>query len=369
MYIEKLQLLNFKNYDETNVLFSPRINVLVGRNGSGKTNLLDAIYYLSMTRSAFASSDNYCLKHDQNFFMVKGTFCKEEKMHELVSSLQLGAKKVFREDQVDYSRFTEHIGKYPVVLMVPDDVDLIKEGSESRRKFFDSIICQMDKKYLDELMQYNYGLKQRNSLLKMFQERGSPDWIALETYDDILIRTGLSIFNRRRVFIDEFKPVFARYFKFIVDDQETTDVHYVSDLDGKSFAEGLKVNRQKDLMLQRTNFGIHRDDYQFSLGSGDLKRLGSQGQQKSFSIALKLAQFEIIEKQKGFKPILLLDDIFDKLDDYRIAKLVELIASELGQIFITDARPDRTATLLQSVTTSAKIFKVEKGVIEQELLP
>jgi DNA replication and repair protein RecF len=363
MHLDELYLLNFKNYPEANLRFSPAVNVLVGKNGSGKTNLLDAIYSLSFTKSAFAASDAHCISTGQQFFMVKGKFHREGRTYELLSSVQTGTKKVFKEEGSDYPRLSDHIGKYPVVLMAPDDVDLIRESSESRRKFFDSIISQVDKAYLLALMQYNQALKQRNSLLKMFQERGAPDWIMLESYDEILQQTGQYIFTKRAAFAGQFLPVFQKYFRFIVADGEVTDLAYSSELKNKDFGEGLRATRAKDLVLQRTSFGIHRDDYEFTLGEGDLRRLGSQGQQKSFVIALKLAQFELLEKEKGFKPILLLDDIFDKLDDHRIARLLELMKGQLGQLFISDARPDRTISLLESMDVEATRFIIENGVV------
>lgn len=363
MYLAKLHVLNFKNYPECNLDFSPSVNVFVGKNGSGKTNLLDAIYSLAFTKSAFASSDQQCIRAGQGAFMIKGFFEKEGREYELVSAVQVGAKKVFREDQQDYARLSDHIGKYPVILLAPDDVDLVRESSEERRKFFDGIIAQLDKRYLEALMQYNQALKQRNSLLRMFQERGTADWVMLESYDHVLQQAGQVIFTQREAFAAEFLPVFQKYYRFIVDAVEETDLQYVSKLHETDFASGLMKNRQKDLALQRTSFGIHRDDYQFTLGGGDLKRLGSQGQQKSFVIALKLAQYEVMLQHKGFKPILLLDDIFDKLDDYRIARLLELVKGDLGQLFITDARPDRTDALLRSIDMAARVFTVERGEI------
>lgn len=363
MYLRKLQLLNFKNYEELNLEFTANINVLVGRNGSGKTNLLDAIYYLSFTKSAFSGTDLQSIRKGQPYFMVKGQFTRASSATELSSSVQNGAKKVFREDAVDYLKLSDHIGKYPVILIAPDDVDIVKEGSEARRRFFDTLISQLDKRYLEDLIAYNQVIRQRNSLLKMFQETGKTDWLAVESYDQLLVRLGNAIFERRRDFAAEFLPVFRQYFRYIVSEGETSDLEYQSELTHTDVASGLMKSRQKDLALQRTSFGIHRDDYYFTLGDGDLKRLGSQGQQKSFVIALKLAQFEILEKYKGFKPILLLDDIFDKLDDHRIAKLLELIKNHLGQLFITDARPDRTSDLLESVDVPAAIFRVENGTI------
>ena len=364
MRLQTLQLVNFKNYAETKLDLSAKINVLVGRNGSGKTNLLDAIHYLSLTKSAF-SSDNFSIRHGEQFFMVRGLFQHGNNLHELTCSLQSGAKKIFREGVNEYQKLSEHIGKYPVVLIAPDDAELVKEGSEERRKFFDSIISQLDRAYLEALIQYSYALKQRNGLLKMFAETNSFDELALESYDRILIQSGDVIFKKRKNFIAEFLPVFQQFYSFVVEDEKAA-LDYKTELQKTDFKTGLKASRQRDLFLQRTNFGIHRDDYVFTLGAGDLKRLGSQGQQKSFIIALKLAQFEILKQHKGFKPILLLDDIFDKLDDFRIARLLELIQKdELGQLFITDARPDRTAALLKQINISAAIFTVEMGEVQQ----
>ena len=364
MHIEKLKLLNFKNYEETNLSFNSRINLIVGKNGGGKTNLLDAIYFLSFTKSAFLASDQLAIRTGESFFMIKGFFIQEGGGEsELVVSVQNGAKKVFREDQRDYDKLSDHIGKYPAVLMAPDDTDLIREGGESRRKFFDGIISQLDKRYLEDLIQYNHVLKQRNSLLKMSFDTGRLDEIAIEAYDRLLVKYGEYIFDRRSRFIDEFTPVFQRYFSRIVTGQEEPTLHYSSGVGEIGFGEGLKRSRQKDQLLQRTNFGIHRDDFEFILKGTEIKKMGSQGQQKSFVIALKLAQAEIIEKYKGFWPILLLDDIFDKLDDDRISGLIKLLLSKQGQIFVTDARPDRSSYLLGNAGEPVTTFIVDQGTI------
>ena len=363
MHLERLHLTNFKNYQEVDIQFSSRINVLVGKNGSGKTNLLDAIHYLSMTRSAFSVSDQQVIRLGQPFFVARGHFNRNNSVQELLAFLQNGTKKVFREGGLDYLKMSDHIGKYPVVMITPDDTDLVKEGGEARRKFFDSIIAQMDKNYLEDLMLYNHSLKQRNALLKMFQESGSSDYLALEAYDRQLAKLGTSLFQKRSEFVLDFLPVFQKYYKFIVADEEA-DLEYHSLLKSKEFIQGLNDTRQRDLVMARTSFGIHKDDYLFSLGSGDLKRLGSQGQQKSFVIALKLTQYELIARFKGDKPILLLDDIFDKLDDIRIARLLELIKSDLGQLFITDARPDRTGELLKAIDVKAAVFQIDKGNVQ-----
>lgn len=363
MYLQKLSLLNFKNYEETTLDFDASVNVLVGRNGSGKTNLLDAIYYLSFTKSAFSSTEVQCIRNGEQYFMVRGHFQKGGRHHEVVASVQSGVKKIFREDQVDYGKLSDHIGRYPAVLIAPDDTDLIREGSELRRKFFDGIISQLDGKYLNDLMQYQHTLRQRNALLKLFFDTSSFDLTALETYDAALIRAGSYIYSKRKAFIDEFVPAFYRYFNSIVEDAENPVIEYTSGLNEVSFQDGLMQNRQRDQLLQRTGFGIHKDDFIFRLADIEIKRSGSQGQQKSFVLALKLAQYHILEKEKGFKPLLLLDDIFDKLDDFRITALLELMKTRFGQIFITDARPHRTSEILNNIGLSAKKFVIDHGVI------
>lgn len=365
MELETLQLIDFKNYAEARVEFSSKINVLVGKNGSGKTNLLDAIYYLSLTKSAVSAADNFCIRHGQQKFFLRGRFRQVSNVNEVTTSFQLAAKKIFREGVNEYQKLSDHIGKYPVVLIAPDDTNLVTEGGESRRKFFDSILSQLDRAYLESLIQYNQALKQRNSLLKMFADNHRFDLLALETYNDVLARLGTTVFEKRREFMATFGPVFRRFYNFIVS-EEAAEVIYNTELSSVNFLDGLKQSQSRDMALQRTTFGIHRDDYQFVLGGGDLKRLGSQGQRKSFIIALKLAQFDIIKSHKGFKPLLLLDDIFDKLDDFRIQKLLELIKNdELGQLFITDARPDRTAALLKQIDVTASVFKVSGGILRK----
>ncbi len=361
MTIDRLHLYNFKNYAEADLIFSPQLNVLVGNNGSGKTNLLDAIYSLSFTKGVISTADQHYIKEGENQLVVRGTFTKKQKVYELTLGLQTGQKKVFRENGQDYTKLSEHIGQYPAVFVLPDDVDLVKDGSESRRKFFDTLIAQLDKNYLENLMRYNHCLKQRNSLLKMFAESGRQDWVMIESYDDVLLATGQAIFQKRASFIEEFLEVFKHYYQMLVSD-EAVNLRYASLLIEQDFKEGLLQSRGKDVALQRTSFGIHRDDFIFLLGDGDLKRLGSQGQQKSFVLAMKLAQLEILKSHKGFYPILLLDDVFDKLDSSRIAQLLKLFPT-FGQVFLTDARPDRTLMLLDTVKLEKKIFTVDKGVI------
>jgi DNA replication and repair protein RecF len=365
MQLQTLQLINFRNYTEVKLNVAAPVVVLVGSNGSGKTNLLDAIHYLSLTKSAVVSNDSHSVRNGEKFFSIKGTFRLPHTTTEIFCAVQSG-KKIFREGSNDYAKLSDHVGKFPVVLIAPDDTDIVKEGSEERRKFFDSIISQLDRNYLEALIQYNHLLRQRNSLLKMFAENTPVDEVALESYDQGLVRFGNIIHHRRRQFIDSFTPVFQKFYRMIVED-EPAGVTYDSELARISYEDGLIRNRQRDFSLLRTNFGVHRDDYRFDLLEGDLRKMGSQGQRKSFVIALKLSQFEILKENKRLKPILLLDDIFDKLDDHRIRKLLEMIRNnDFGQLFITDARPDRTSALLDSIQVPAKIFHIEKGVIVNE---
>lgn len=364
MHLQNLSLLNFKNYEELNLEFSKGINVFLGKNGSGKTNLLDAVYFLALTKSAFSSSDQVCIRQGQSFCMLKGTFAWPGSTLEVSASLQSGGKKVFRENQQDYERISDHIGKIPLVLISPDDTDLVKAGGELRRRFFDGIICQLDKPYLEALLRYNAALKNRNQLLKMFAESGRSDLLALESYDRIMVETGFHIYRRRSEFILEFQPIFQALYELLTSKAEQTKLAYVSQVHETEMGEGLRKSRQKDLILQRTSFGIHRDDYEFMLDGGEMKRFGSQGQQKSFVIALKLAQFQILKSRKDKAPVLLLDDIFDKLDDVRIEQLLLLMEEGFGQLFLTDARPHRTEELLASIVRPVQVFEVENGQVK-----
>lgn len=364
MLLENISLLNFKNYASLNISFSPDINCFVGDNGSGKTNLLDAIYYLSMTKSAFNSVDQQNIKQEEAFFSIKGTFRKDDKSAVVLCSLKTGQKKVIKNNKKPYERISEHIGLFPVVLIAPYDTDLIREGSETRRKFFDSILSQLNQTYLQKLLKYNHVLKQRNSLLKQFAERGYFDQDMLESYDAPLMSLGAYIFEERQQFIEQFKPVFLNHFHFISSRKEVPELTYRSDLGQEGFVQAFKHNVKKDLFLQRTTLGVHKDDFEFAIGGNPLKKFGSQGQQKSFIIALKLAQFDMIKKMKGFNPLLLLDDIFDKLDESRIHKLMTMVAGNMfGQIFVSDARPERTRQMFEAIKAETQIFIIEEGAL------
>ncbi|MEO1051505.1 MAG: DNA replication and repair protein RecF [Bacteroidota bacterium] len=362
MHLENISLFNFKNYEDANLIFSPDINCLLGENGSGKTNLLDAIHYLSLTKSALNSIDSQNIKHGEAFFSVKSNIEKEGDIYEVHCSVKSGQKKIFKVNKSEYEKISEHIGSFPAVLIFPNDSDIIRESSEARRKFFDAAISQINRPYLNHLVKYHHFLKQRNSLLKSFGEQNKIDKDLIEPYDIQLLQLGQEIFIERKRFVNDFLSHFTRHFDDLVADKEQVSIQYKSELLFDAFQSKYLGNLKRDLILQRTELGIHRDDFVFKIEDKPLKKFGSQGQQKSFLIALKLALFEIIKINKGFKPLLLLDDIFDKLDDHRIDKLVKMIASDVfGQIFITDARPERTRTFFKEIGKTVKFFEVEDG--------
>ncbi len=368
MIIESIKLLNFRNYEELHINFSDKINCFLGDNGAGKTNLLDAVYYLSLTKSAFNSKDIQNISFGNDFFSIKGEFKIINRTHKVICSFNKGQKKLFQTDNQDYGKLSEHIGRFPLVLIAPNDTDIIRDHSEARRKFFDGIISQMNKRYLNDLLNYKQVLKQRNALLKQFAEKKSIDEDLLTPYNLKMVSFGKDIFNERRKFLKRYLPVFTEHYRQLSDDKEEVTIRYESDLLKEYTADTLLKNLNRDLLLQRTSSGIHRDDYKFEISGHQLKRYGSQGQQKSFLIALKMAQFVLIKKEKKFNPILLLDDIFDKLDENRIGKLLNMVSSKsFGQLFITDARAERAKALLESYDFPAKYFVIENnGVNELE---
>lgn len=364
MLLKKISLFNFKNYAEANLELSPGINCFVGRNGSGKTNILDAIHYLSLTKSSLNSIDNQSIKHGESLFSIKGSFINGKSNHEVICGFQQGHKKVVKVDKNEYDKLSEHIGRFPVVLIAPNDTDIIRDSNEIRRKFFDSILAQIDAEYFRELIQYSYYLKQRNSLLKHFGESNTFDSDQLEPYDVHLVPLAKSLAKKRDEFNKRYLPLLKEHYLNLSEGREEVGISYKSQVNYENYEVLFSKSRERDRITQRTNIGIHKDEYEFQIGDQSLKKFGSQGQQKSFLIALKLTQFEIIKDEKGFKPILLLDDIFDKLDDFRIKKLVEMVASHaFGQLFITDARPERSRSLLNDIDEEVRVFEVEDGRI------
>lgn len=364
MHLEKLSLTNFKNHEDGSFTFGRQVNVIVGRNGSGKTNLLDAIYFLSLTKSAFHNQDALSVTHDADYFIIDGLFSKGDRSTQITISLQRGQRKTVLADKKPYDRISEHIGRFPVVLMAPNDTDLVREHSEERRHFFDGVLAQLDSDYLRDYLAYQQVLKQRNSLLKLFAERNMLDEELLETYNEPLLALANRIYKRRHQFIGDFLPIVRKYYAYLSEDRESVDIVYESEVGSDEFAKEFRRNRSRDIQLQRTTMGIHKDDYIFEIegrtgGTVALKKFGSQGQQKTFVVALKLAQFDQLRAEKGLKPILLLDDIFDKLDDRRISKLIQLMDEGMfGQLFITDARPERTNELLQGLKASVMFFRI-----------
>ncbi len=367
MHLKNIQLRQFKNFSKVQASFSPTINCFLGNNGSGKTNLLDSIHYLCLTKSGFNAGDLQSIQHDQSFFSVIGEFDQGGKSLEVKCILEMGKKKqVYNNGQL-YEKMSDHIGLLPIVLIAPDDHQLIKGGSEDRRKFFDSLISQTDKNYLDMLIRYQHFLKQRNALIKRFAENSRVDALLLEPYDSELIGLSKGIAEKRASFFEGYAPLLVQHHREISGKKEEVNIAYTSEALKKSFEQVFKSSLQKDLLLKRTTSGIHKDDFNFEINSYSLKKFGSQGQQKSFLIALKLAQFQIFKEIKTTKPILLLDDIFDKLDDLRIKKMIDLVANqEFGQLFITDARPERSRKILGSIATPTTYFKVKDGELEYE---
>lgn len=365
MYLKSLELLQFKNHEKTKLNFSPQINCIVGLNGSGKTNVLDGIHYLSLTKSAVQSSDSLNVMHEKDFFAIKGQFELEQKPLEIRCTVELGKKKLIYQNGKALDKTSEHVGLIPLVLIAPDDTDLIKGGSEGRRKFFDGLLSQLDKGYLDQLIRYHHFLKQRNALLKQFAETGRRDFTLLDSYDDELIGLSTTLSLRRNELLQEVAPLLQSHYVDISQGQEQVSIVYDTEALREDFKNYFKSLRKKDLITKNSNAGIHKDDFGFLIGEHPIRKIGSQGQQKSFIISLKLAQFKIFEKVKGEKPLLLLDDIFDKLDDLRISKMMELISQHtFGQIFLTDARPERSKKILGELNSEVKFFSLHDGKLK-----
>ena len=358
MYLKSLQVKQFKSYEEAQFDFIPEINCIVGENGIGKTNLLDAIHFLSMTKSARGIADPLCIQHEKDFFMVQGSFIYQKHLEsgipesetQITCAVQRGHKKSLLRDQKPYPRLADHIGNFPIVLMDPHDTDLVREGSEERRRFFDGMMSQLDRGFLESLLRYNRVVQQRNILLKQFAERGHVDPLQLAIYHEPMVVLGEQIHQARIEFLADFLPSFQMHYAALSDDREQVNITLESTFFSGEFDATLKAGEQQDLAAQRSTIGIHRDEFAFEINGFPLKKFGSQGQQKSFVVAMKLAQFDSLVAAKPRKPLLLLDDIFDKLDDRRIQRLIEMMAQDhFGQVFITDARPERTKNLLKSL--------------------
>ena len=362
MELRGISLLNYRNLMEVNVEFSPGINCFIGSNGMGKTNLLDAVYYLSFCKSAVNASDSSNILHDAPFFMLQGSYCSASGIESEVScGLKRGDKKQFRKDGKLYERLSDHIGSVPLVMVSPADNELIAGGSEERRRFMDVVISQYDKEYLQSLIRYNRALQQRNALLRGERE---PDAEMLSLIEEMMAEEALSINRCRRGFIDELVPIFTKFHNAITRGNETVSLGYRSHLNDGDLVDVLRISRADDRRLGHTSKGVHRDELVMQLGGYPLRREGSQGQNKTFLVALKLAQYDFLRAKGGEMPLLLLDDIFDKLDSRRVERIISLVAGEdFGQIFITDVNREHIDGILEQIDGAYRLFEVENGCV------
>ena len=380
MILRKLSILNYKNICEAQLELSPKMNCFIGPNGAGKTNVLDVIYYLSFCRSASNPIDSQVIRHEEPFCMIEGEYDDEMRdengemttetvtpHHEIVSvGLKRGQKKHFKRNKKEYRKLSEHIGLIPLVVVSPSDTFLIEGGSEERRRLMDMVISQYDRSYIDHLSRYNTALAQRNSLLKM--EDQTPDPALMQIWEEQMAEEGEQIYLRRRSFVEELIPVFQEYYQHISQHHEHVGLNYVSHCQRGPLLEVIQRDRIKDLAVGYSLHGVHRDDLEFTLDGHLMKREGSQGQNKTYVIALKLAQFDFLKRTASqTTPLLLLDDIFDKLDASRVEQIVKLVSGDsFGQIFITDTNRDHLDQILSSSALDYKIFHVEDGVIHEK---
>jgi DNA replication and repair protein RecF len=361
MFLKTISILNYKNIEEANLIFSPKINCFIGNNGMGKTNLLDAIYYLSFCKSHFNSIDNQNIRHKADFFMLNGKYVFSDTETKISCAVKRRQRKIFKCNKKEYEKLADHIGLLPAVLISPDDISLIAEGSEERRKFVDSVISQYNKLYLNKLLAYNNELAQRNFLLK----NEKIDDTLLDILEEQMAENGNYIFSERKKFLEKFIPVFQNLYNKIAVENEQVTLNYTSQHNSiDDILEKMKSARQRDKILGFSTVGIHKDDLEFLLCNFPIKKFGSQGQCKTFVIALKFAQFAFLTQINGFSPILLLDDIFDKLDAHRVEQIVELVSEKMfGQIFITDTNRKHLDEILQKNADNFLIFEIENGKI------
>jgi DNA replication and repair protein RecF len=366
MHLSHLQLLNFKNYEEAEIALSPGINCFIGRNGAGKTNVLDAVHYLSICKSYLNPIDRQNIRFEQPFFSIQGEWEKDGDKVAIQCVVKTGSKKIFRRNKKEYEKLADHIGQFPAVMISPYDRDLISEGSDIRRKWMDGIISQFDKGYLGAIQKYARILEQRNALLKNMAEHQLFDTESIEVWDEQLIETGQQIFQKRKEFVSEFVPVFQRHYNSIGLASEAVQVDYRSQLNDDDFRRLLIESRRKDSYTRFSNVGIHKDDLVFQIMGHSVKKFGSQGQQKSFLIALRLAQYEWLKVHLNTLPVLLLDDIFDKLDQQRVERLITLVADHFfGQVLLTDTDKERIVQIMSDHELESRLFSVENGSIRE----
>lgn len=366
MFLRTLSIINFKNIEQETLSFSPDINCLVGDNGAGKTNVVDAVYYLSMCKSAFGMTDGQSLRHGEEFFMLEGAYESDAGRNEQIvcSFARRGGKSVKRAGK-EYERLSDHVGLIPVVIVSPVDSALISDAAEERRRFMNMFLSQLDRGYLTAIMRYNSVLNERNRLLKQGPSALQDE--LLDVLDAQLVKHGTVVYERRAELVERIASVVAEYYRMISEDREQVEVSYRSELIQTPFEELLRASRERDRINQFTCCGIHRDDLVLRIGGYQLRKYGSQGQQKSFLVALKLAQYNIVSERRGERPILLLDDLFDKLDASRVEQLIRLVSGErFGQIFITDCNKMRIERVLQSASASYRLFGVKAGHVEEQ---
>lgn len=364
MILHKISLLNYKNITQADLVFSSKMNCFIGQNGEGKTNLLDAIHFLALCKSSTTSVDSACIRHGEEFFLLQGDFEREDEFREEISlGMKRGQKKQLKCNKKPYKRLTEHIGHIPLVMISPLDGLLIAGGSEERRRFLDVVISQTNHRYLEALVAYNKALQQRNALLKM--EDPAPDVEVLALWEEEMARQGQIIFEARQHYVQEFVPIFQRFYAFISQDKETVGLNYVSHAQRGPLLDIIQRDRAKDLVVGYSLHGVHKDELEMTLSGFPIKREGSQGQNKTYLIALKLAQFDFLRRTGSqTTPILLLDDIFDKLDAQRVEQIVRLVAGDsFGQIFITDTNRDHLDQILAQMDSDYQLFHVQKGDI------
>lgn len=359
MRLRQLRVLSFKNHPDRRLDFEGDLVAFCGRNGVGKTNLLDAIHILCMCKSYFVHVESQAIHHGDDYYSVFGK-AEMDEVHDIGCLYKRGSGKTFQFDKVPYERLADHIGKMPVVFIAPGDISLIYEGSEERRRFMDMILSQTDAVYLRELMSYQRALDQRNKQLKLFNEKGYVDTPLLESLNHQLIKPSAYLYEQRKAFIESFLPAFKEHHAVLTQDEEEVDLSYASDLENAPMETLLKQHASSDLDMGRTTRGLHKDDLNFTLKGFPLKKFGSQGQIKTYLIALKLAQFDFLHQKTGVKPFLLLDDIFEKLDEYRAERLIQMVAQDhFGQIFITDTHKQRVETIFSQIGRKAEIFVLE----------
>lgn len=366
MYLKNLSLTNFKNYDQAELEFSSRINCIVGNNGVGKTNILDAIHYLSLTKSFFNNIDSISIRHGEDYFIINGTFVREGEEDQVYCAFQKQKPKVLKKNNKEYQKLSDHVGKFPVVMISPADSALISEGSEERRKFLNKIISQYNPEYLDSVLKYGKALQQRNRLLKDFSSSGRFESEDLSIWDAQLVKYGTYIYSERAKLVEELIPVFQERYSMISAEKEKVELSYRSHLSEGDFGKILSEAVEKDRFLEYTSVGVHKDDLIFDMNGFSVKSLGSQGQQKSFLVALKFAKYDYIKSMSGLSPILLLDDIFDKFDAERVEQIIRLVGdNKFGQIFMTDTHQERLHSILSSHGTDYRLFRISNNSVEE----